>query len=48
MRALSSANKPAASSSIEDDEDDIAPEQLDALSLAGSRFADMKKRKWGP
>ncbi|MCC6131512.1 MAG: cyclic nucleotide-binding domain-containing protein [Acidobacteria bacterium] len=48
LRALSSANKPAASSSIEDDEDDIAPEQLDALSLAGSRFADMKKRKWGP
>jgi CRP-like cAMP-binding protein len=34
-------------SGFEDDEDDIAPEQLDALSLAGSRFAEMKRRRWG-
>ncbi|KAA0256662.1 cyclic nucleotide-binding domain-containing protein [Acidobacteria bacterium ACD] len=32
---------------IEDDEDDIAPEQLDALSMAGNRFAEMKRRRWG-
>ena len=36
-----------APSAVDDDEDDIAPEQLDALSMAGSRFAEMKRRRWG-
>lgn len=48
LRAQSTMGyKAPAGAEIEDDEDDIAPEQLDALSMAGSRFAEMKRRRWG-
>ena len=39
--------KPAAGVRVDEGDDEIAPELLDAISMAGNRFADMQRRPWG-
>lgn len=48
LRAASSLGcRPAAGVEMDDSDDEIAPELLDAISMAGNRFADMQRRSWG-
>lgn len=51
LRAANSMGyRPAQGVQMNDDDDDsneIAPELLDSLYMAGMRFADMQKRSWG-
>jgi CRP-like cAMP-binding protein len=39
--------RPARGLELEDDSDEIAPELLDSMSLAGMRFTEMQRRPWG-